>query len=268
MIGDAIHLLFQKQKPSQNMRVKAQAAGGFTIVETLIVLAITGVLFVSVIAVISGKQNKTRFTQAANAIQTEIEQVISEVQSGYSPDTGNFTCAADLVARPNQGSNSKCISLGKAMEFTGDKYSVYSLAGNKFSTSSPGLLAQSFADTYPMVRDNATINKGLLYGLTAEWTRLNGSNIGSVAFVPYFSGDSDGMVFGTQNTQVVPINGPGAAGINADIVNGYNNRRNPDSGIQVCFRSGGTEQSALITIGGLKRMNSVRLEIKNTIDCS
>lgn len=236
--------------------------------ETLIVLAITGVLFVSVIAVVSGKQNKTRFTQAANAIQTEIEQVISEVQSGYSPDTGSFTCTADPVARPSQGGNSKCISLGKVIEFTGDKYSVYSLAGNKFSTSHPGLPAQSFGDAHPIVRDNATITRGLQYGLTAEWTRLNGSSISSIGFVPYFSGDSDGLVFGSQSTQIVPINGAGASGINSGIVSGYDHQRNPDNGIQVCFRSGGTEQSALITIGGLKRMNSVRLEIKNTIDCS
>jgi type II secretory pathway pseudopilin PulG len=268
MIGDRLHLLFQKQKTSQTGRATSQATGGFTIVETLIVLAITGVMFVSIIALVSGRQNKTRFVQAANSIQSEIEQIIGEVQSGYSPDTQKFSCAADPVVRTDQGGNSKCISLGKVLQFDTDKYYVYSLAGNKYSSIRTAYPSQSFQDAQPRVRDDATLTTGLKYGLTKEWMRLNGANIGSVAFVPYFAGNDEGLVYGSQSTQIVPIGGGlGATAINNNIVAAYADK-NPQNGVQVCFRSGGTEQSALVTIGGSKRMNSVTLAIKNTIDCS
>lgn len=269
MIGDTYHLLLRKKKTSQNVRVIPQAMGGFTVVETLIVLAITGVMFVSIVGIVSGRQSKTQFNQAANAMQTEIEQIINEVQSGYSPDTSGFTCAANPTPSTSQGTNGKCVSLGKVVQFDTEKYFVYSLAGNKYSSIRSDYTAQSFEDAVPIVRTNATQTVGLKYGLTKEWARLDGNPVNSIAFVPYFGGGVDGLVYGSQDTQIVPIEGGGlgASVINSNIVAGYNHR-NPDNGIQVCFRSGGTDQSALVTIGGLKRMNSVTLAIKNTIDCS
>jgi type II secretory pathway pseudopilin PulG len=44
--------------------MRRESSGGFTMVETMIVLGITGVMFVSMASMISGQQSKARFKSA------------------------------------------------------------------------------------------------------------------------------------------------------------------------------------------------------------
>src|SRR6266511_2117091 len=98
-------------------------ARGFTVVETLIVLAVTGGLFVAIAATLSGRQNRTQFTQAIQEIQSQIQQVVNDVGSGYFPSTNNFSCSATLAGpsiatgSAEQGSNAGCVFIGKAIQF-------------------------------------------------------------------------------------------------------------------------------------------------------
>ena len=75
-----------------------KGTGGFTIVETLIVLAVSGLLLISAIVMISGRTNKTQFTTAANDLKQSLEQVINEISSGYFPNANNFQCTAGVAA--------------------------------------------------------------------------------------------------------------------------------------------------------------------------
>lgn len=97
---------------------------GYTIVETIIFLAVTGVLFLSAVGLFSGQQDKTRFTQSLREVAADITTVINETESGYYPGNANFTCTASGNTRPtvmpgtkDQGSNQDCIFLGKAIQF-------------------------------------------------------------------------------------------------------------------------------------------------------
>ena len=65
---------------------------GFTVIEVMIVLAVTGLLFISSVALISGKQNQTAFDQSIRQIQSQIQQIINEVSIGFYPNLGDVQC--------------------------------------------------------------------------------------------------------------------------------------------------------------------------------
>jgi len=108
-------------------------------VEVLIVLAVTGALFISAVALITGRQGQTEFDTSIHEIQSEIQQTVTEVSNGFYPNLGNFTCTASISGptisggSTGQGSNTGCIFLGKAIQFgmpstDPEQFDTYSIA--------------------------------------------------------------------------------------------------------------------------------------------
>ncbi len=251
---------------------------GFTIVETLIVLAVTGILFVSAIMLVSGRQNKTEFSQAINNIKTQIDQTINEVSSGYYPNNANFNCKNNsgtisistppvgVPANP-QGGNEGCIFVGKIIHFSTtadpEPFYVYSLAGAQTDTS--GSITTTLKQAAPQLVTQSTATNYLQYGLTTKWVRIGGvlPDIGSFGFVNSlgaYSGTSGDLLSGSSQVSLLPIAGGSVADSDATAQTAINNyftsTLNPDSdlnpaaGIQICFDSGGTNQHAIVSIGG------------------
>lgn len=107
------------------MRRLAQARG-FTIVETLIVLAVTAAMFIVAVTAFSGQQERTRFSQATRDITSKVTDVANDVSAGYFADTDEWTCTQRPTDSPlidrgaassGQGKNQDCIFLGKALQF-------------------------------------------------------------------------------------------------------------------------------------------------------
>lgn len=247
---------YTKKIPTKSYQASAKTSDGFTIVEALIVLAVTGVLFVSIIGVVSGKQSKAQFTQGINSIRDEIEQVINEVQSGYYPEIDT-----------TQGTNQEYMTIGKVIQFgvpsgsNPERYSVYSIVASR-------AIREVSSDTPLQVIDAATQVNSLKYGLTTEWVNVGGTGVSSkaIGILTYFSPSSaePGSEFGSQTTQIVPVT-TGAGDIGSGLAASYAGR-NPESGVEICF-NGNNGQSGLVTIGGNKQSNSVTLSIRNGNAC-
>ncbi len=256
MIGGLYHLKKINKKTAYILRKHTKDSSGFTVVETLIVLAITGVMFVAIIGVVSGRQSKTQFNQAANNITAEIEQIISEVQSGYYPDTGKFNCrGAEGVS---QGANKDCANLGKLVQFTAgkDTYKIDTVVGKRY--------AADFGNAEPYLDTSSTQNQRLTFGLTLQWMRANGGDIASFGVISEFAGTDSGAMYGSQSINIVPV---ASRLVNTGVlVSSYGNR-NPASGVEICF-DGGIDKSALVTVGGANKVNSVTLAIKNGDSCN
>lgn len=62
--------------------MKRGVAGGFTIVETMIVLAVSGVLFISMVGVIQGQQNKIQFKNSMTDVVSQVQSIIGQVSTG------------------------------------------------------------------------------------------------------------------------------------------------------------------------------------------
>lgn len=99
------------------------AKAGFTIVETMIVLAVTGSMLLIAVAFVSGRQNQTEFQTGINDLQQQLQQFANQTASGQYTNDGSFGCdgtgsLVTLNASPTQqGSNKDCIFLGNIIQF-------------------------------------------------------------------------------------------------------------------------------------------------------
>jgi len=268
-------------------RPKQGKPEGFTIIETLVVLAVSGALFVSVFVTMSGRQHKTEFLQATNDIQSSIQQVINEVATGYYPNNGDFSCSsvAGNVSISNstsaaQGTNKDCVFMGKAMQFTAgssetQQYSTFSIAGLR--TAKTLLAADPTVIRYGSA-DPVTVTKTFNNGLTVKSMKYNngGSDvpIGAVAFISGL-GATDGSgnyVSGGQTLDLVPITGLLTFDVPINTMeNGIDSQLmsmgtlvNPANGVKICFQ-GGANQTALVTIGSNGHNLLVKLEVKTCV---
>ena len=275
---------------------------GFTVIEVLIVLAVTAGLFVSAALMISGRQNQTAFDQGIRQIESQVQQIINEVSNGYFPDT-DFNCTAGATgpvlttsSSGGQGTKSGCIFVGKAIQFKihgtdPEQFVIHTLAGlqkNSSGQETTGLiqaLPKSIAPstTEPANPDITTVQK-LENGLTTSgmWYN-NGAGdvpVGIVAFVITLPGyDAGGTIkAGAPYVQAIPVVGSAldtTVTVGADALGNNNfhqptiSPRDPSGGVSICFASGGTNQSALITIGGESRPLAVNLRIiRGNYTCS
>lgn len=277
-----------------------KSQGGFTIVETMIVLGITGLVLASAILLVVGQQNKVEFTQSTQDIQSSIQQVISEVNSGFYPNPGNLQCDATgnavnlSTGTAGQGSNTGCIFVGKALQFgvkdtDPQDYYVHSIAAlqnndGSLASSKPKAIAPGITTNNSGSVPNASLKKQLLFGLQAVSMRyVNGgvsTPISAVAFVSSLGQYAGGQLLsGTQQLSLVPVNGSSTieggklATEPGRVVDAINNNLatsplNPTGGVEICFASGATNQSGLVTLGSNNRSISVKLDIKSSKDCS
>jgi prepilin-type N-terminal cleavage/methylation domain-containing protein len=270
-------------------RARAQ---GFTIVEVMIVLAVTGALFVSAALLISGRQNQTQFDQGIRQIQSQIQQTINDVSTGFYPSRDSFACSAaagslTISSGTNkQGTNSGCVFLGKVMQFKvhgtdPEQFATFSVAGlqkngsgndvSSLSEASPVAIAPgpSHANV-PDITQKTTMQ----YGISAVSMKANGNDVGAVGFMSSLAQYSGGsVVSGSQQVNVIPVSTTALntdTGTVADAIDARlaSSPLDPSGGVQICFASGGTDQSGLITIGSSGRQLSVTLNIKGNKTCA
>lgn len=280
-------------------------ASGFTIVETMVVLAVTGALFVAIAASLTGRQNAAEFTHAVQSVQSQLQQIIDQVPAGNFPDQqiGCSSGGGSLVFSNggNQGTNAECIFLGKVIQFhvhnagglSTEQYQVYTIAG----LNTQGTAVSPFAAAKPSVEqvggNYAAYSKAvnLEYGLQVVWMRSNNNSgcvalacsIGAVGFLmePGQAGNTGtGYSSGAQQVDLIPIR---TTGLNQDLSTAVTKIQdytlgsgglqdpslltvapiNPTNGVQICFASGTTNQSGLVTIGSTGRQLTVKLNVKS-----
>lgn len=267
---------------------------GFTIVETLIVLAVSMLIFISAVALVNGKQRNTEFNQSIRQIQGKIEQTINDVGSGYYVNDGSTTCAIG-AGRPQlggagtdaQGSNKDCLFMGKVMQFgiqgsDNTRYNIYTLVGLKGSstsnvfnlqTSKARVIAKATGEESSSI-PNAFEQPSLQYGLSVASVYYTDPSrpVGSIGFVSNLSniGASDGSqrsdIVAFRSTAIGSTAAAGAKQIN-DSMDAGTAVVNPPGGVFICLASGGTNKSGLISIGA-DGGSSVELRIFNGRTCT
>ncbi|HUS25755.1 MAG TPA: type II secretion system protein [Nevskiaceae bacterium] len=282
---------------------------GFTITEVLIVLAVTGALFISAALLIAGRQNKAQFDQGIRQVQSKIQQTISDIGTGFYPNTNNFTCTA-FTTGPSltsgataQGANGGCIFVGKAMQFgvqtpsgaatDPEQFNTYTIAGLQKDTTTGKdvttlaeakvtLVAKGATNSVPDAFASDRLEGGLTVHSMVYKNGAVSRPISAVAFVSSLAsyGSTGAIASGSQQVGLVPINlDVGVSDfkkpkevmvdtINTVLDDPAKSPVNPAGSVQICFTSGGTLQSGLITIGGNNRQLSVTLSIKDNTTCS
>ena len=280
-----------------------KTAGGFTIVETLIVLAISSTMLVAVVALISGRQARTEFQTGINGLQQQVQQIVNETATGYSTASGNFSCTAAINRYPDlsstassQGTNGSCVFIGKAIQFGSGTHSssgghntsftIYPLAANRLQAgkevttiiqAAPTPVAPGFS-TNTDAPDNSDV-ESTKNGLTFQWsyfTLASGltTQLGDASVIAFISSlgsyDVNGLLnSGSQQFNLYAVPNTPTANTNGQTVDVMNSNPTPYQQItsaRLCFASGGTDQSGLITIGGNGGLD-VSLRIYDTNNC-
>jgi prepilin-type N-terminal cleavage/methylation domain-containing protein len=254
-------------------------SAGFTIVEVMIVLAVTAMLFVLYTTTKTGRQARTQYMQATNDIQTVIQQTINEVSAGYYPNNQSFLCnvtgsgtstaltITNVAATDDQGTRDKCIFLGKVMQFGmtpdingAEPYATYSIAAARKTED-------QLSNVGPTVLQALTQVSTLKYGLEAKSVKTGGTAIGAVAFLNDLGTVTDGSYqSGSQQVNLVALAGTGInrgqdiTNIQSGIKNATTAFINPPAGVTICFSDGA--QTALVTIGSNGHDLLVKMEVK------
>lgn len=100
---------------------------GYTIVEIMIFLAVSGLLAATTLSMVSGRQNNAEFNQSVREMDATIRDVINDVSTGYYPNSDKVKCQKGaIVGDPvilaefpgtKQGTNSECVNIGKVIQF-------------------------------------------------------------------------------------------------------------------------------------------------------
>ncbi len=105
---------------------------GYTMVETMIFISVSSLLFFSAMTAIGGRQQQVQFTQAVRGFDAQLRDILNDVSTGFFPGSSNVTCTitpgANATTRPalsavaptedaEQGTSENCIFVGKAIQF-------------------------------------------------------------------------------------------------------------------------------------------------------
>lgn len=270
-----------------------EASVGFTIVETIIVIAVSGGLFLSAVILITGRTNKTQFTTAANDLKQSLQQVINETVSGYFPNANNVQCTPNAgSAMPTlsngiqaQGTNGGCIFLGKAVQLGSTDYTggffTYAITGNRLLN--PQTEVTTLAQAYPEAVAPGFSNNNGLTGVTTRTPLQNGL---TAAKVTYSGGETSGFAFlstlasysaagstcngvcsGSRGFTLYAIAGTAVGGQDSrgfvDVLDSGSATYVPVTQVTACFNSGTTNQSAVYTIGENGNSQSVTMRMQS-----
>ena len=278
-------------------RGRAQV-GGYTIIELLIFLAVSGAMFFTAMSLVSGQQGKAQFVSTVRDFESKINDIANDVSTGYYNRNKNFGCTVNASNVPvisntavGLGQNGQCIYVGTVLKLgepvNGGKeaYNILTMAGARtVGGANTASLAQSnprvvYFGGSPIASQPVTQQR-VPFG-TIECVRVNGgacnaADGAAIGFFTTFNGTSAGAKRGGIQTDLIYYNSPNSPRYDDSLdsavtkINNFNyasyTRANT---IDICVRSGSTNQYALLSFGGGSASNlTVSSEIKQGTTCT
>ncbi len=208
---------------------------GFTLLEVMIFVAVSGFIFVFAVGSITSQQRRVQFSQSTREFESKILDIINDVSTGYYPMNDLIGCSAGGAGqRPTlssaggteMGTNSACLNIGKAMQLRPvvdttqqeSNFYVYNLIGRRYAgDADDGVTVKNLADAKPLAATLNTINDAveyaeLRYGLkvTRVYSGSDLSNVreyGTIAFVSNFEGSPVGNSPASSQGQTIRVGG-------------------------------------------------------------
>lgn len=231
---------------------------GYTILETMIFLLVSGILFFSAMLLVNGSQRKAEFETLVRDFDTKLQSIIGNVASGYYNNPGAITCTVNAgpprtpqisAMASTQGQNAGCTFVGQYIELSAaqDSFTITSYAGLRLNDSGGEVKSLAEARAVPITQTAETVN--FLNGVTTKMRIINGADIDTIAITPTFAGlNSNGFL--ESGSSQVELHAITAANVDTP---------NPKEGVEICLR----DDSGQI---GLVYLNngSTRVKIDNT----
>lgn len=154
---------------------------GFTIIETLLVLGITGALVAGVFIGVGTSISAQRYRDAASTFKDLIQTQYAELSSVRNDRSGSWACgssAQTITTDSEDRGQSDCVLLGRLLTVTGSDIAVYSVVGHEVA------LPQDIANDIQSLRTNYTLDASevnvetntLEWGTSISWPSGPGAN--------------------------------------------------------------------------------------------
>lgn len=251
---------------------------GYTIIEVMIVLAVSGVMFVIAANFINGKQAKTSFTTGVNELASKIQDTIEQVNDGrYADSLLNCTGGAGSISFPGstaaQGTNSGCIFLGKLIQFRGTSYRTILLAGSRLNSSNVPSTSLIDAGAKAIPLPGGYDDKHVPQDLTIKSVKINGALSASttIGFIQSLASldSTSHLASGSQTISLYTVRAMGAGVNDYSLVVGGNINQANSAAICVADSIPGS-RFAEIQLGGTDTYASnlsVRVKMLGTTSC-
>jgi type II secretory pathway pseudopilin PulG len=255
-------------------------ASGYTIIETIIFLAVSSALMASAMAVISGKQDRTRYTQTVATFEQELKDTLNDVSTGYYPNSGNFSCVKESfpagrnniktlnITSPGnkeQGANSECIFLGKAIEFTAGSsaYNAYTMFASEANTSltgpGSGIIKLLGHSGNLGTLESKQINNNVM--VTRVFESPSGPDLRGIGIITEFNKQQPVSSGASGNAAQVRLHGITGTGFDNDMSDNITPTPLSDGAI-ICLRQDSNGRRSVITIG----KGGQQLATKSSVD--
>ena len=262
------------------------AAKGYTIVEVMIFLAVSGLLFLIAMFTVGNQQSKAEFAQGVRDFQASIDDTVNDIRNGNYPDSA-YTCTVTGANAPaptfasggaGQGSNSDCTFAGKVLQFRDNDNTayVYTAAARRLDQSTK-IEVSNFTEAKIGVPDSSQL------GVYFETFRIqNGIRVRNIYYkkggpstavhaIGFFSSltnhNLDAQLDNDNATIVIPITnisstdteGQARDHINANSAN-FDANKNPDA-VVFCLRQGSNGKRAAVIVGANGNHTATELHI-------
>lgn len=251
---------------------------GFTVVELMLVLAISAVLALAGFGMIQGQGVKNEFTQASRDFESKIVDVANDTAKGYYPNIGTTAvCSAPLGSDisfsgsgAEQGTSSQCVFAGKAIQFNPDDKSgemrIVTIAARRFIRNQDRAIVKSMQDLAfnndLIAADHLDETLSLLHGIEIENITGDESNIRGIVFLSGFAKEAvtNTSVSGAPETKLYVITGSNnnKSDFNTALRNGLNYKSVDDTGVAICLKH---SKKAKIFIGTNNQKLSTSVEV-------
>lgn len=264
--------------------MKRRWSAGYTILEVMIVLTVSALLFAAVARTLSGRRSQNESTQAVRDFESKLQGVANDVINGYYPN--GFNCSADaggsavnLTATTSTGgTNVGCIFLGKVIAFDSTDADIITTIGRQYigaigsadvsnlTEAKPVAVAISGAD----VTDNYVYNYGLRVTKMVQLSD-NNTNVGAIAFMSQLSGGIGGSnpLTGSRSVLLYGMNGTtpntDSTTTTAGKINASGSLIALPDGVRICLR-GGNDQKAEVTVGAGGNQTSTFVTLDSGVD--
>lgn len=249
-------------------RILPLKGNGYTMVEVMIVLSITAVMFVAVALSFNGRRGRTEFTQAVRDFEAKLQTTIGEVANGaYSPGQ----CSAPVSSGPpvigGSGNSGRCVFNGKAYTGYGTpttSSTISTLVGRRQS-GNPERDVVTIAESQPVVATSSSeqYNHSFQMRVTKIASLASGNpRVYAFGFMVPFAGavslQADQSV-GTKQVSLYGLVGSSSLTTSGNVVN-TTNFVPMSSGIVICLR-GQNEQRAELRIGAADSQSLIFSEL-------
>jgi type II secretory pathway pseudopilin PulG len=252
---------------------------GYTIIETMIFLAVSATLLLSALSLFGSRVQRTQFSQAVQSLDSRLKTVANEASTGTYPEVPAFNCSvtgndppqtASLGADP-QGTRTDCIFVGKIIAPAApdkcvaplatsgcNKIDVYTVIGRRLSGIDT--ISASLTDSKPTIVVDPDLTQTYDLGnstkITGIFNKSDSSQLSGVGFFQSFNSsyNSGQLTSGSQSVEtwsVVAASSPVSPLGYTDMklaVSGGLTRITPGN-TKICLRSGGSDQKASIVLG-------------------